>query len=229
MVERGELAGDVKRLVVGGGNGADQADALCDRADRRQERERLQAADNRVRRSAPGGKAIRQEDRVELGALGDLRQFLVVAYICYPFRVRVGGGARRPHVCPTLIRNRFRFICRLSALICGPLANSISGCPAGPAGEAVRKLDQGRRRSRAANVANKGDNGVHDLRPSGVELIWIETLDKDNGRPETAFQRRFWPPVIRSASNRPVDLPRFITRGQPEIRRVGKLTKSIYL
>ncbi|CAB3958132.1 hypothetical protein LMG7053_05550 [Achromobacter ruhlandii] len=86
VVERGELARHVVGLVVGGGDGGDQADFLGHGGQRRQQRQRLEmvaARGARQRRQVGVAHADRvgQEDRIELGGLGAPRQFDVVAEV----------------------------------------------------------------------------------------------------------------------------------------------------
>lgn len=79
MVGRGELARHVAGLVVGGGDGADQADALGHRRERRQQRERLEAGDARgavlrARGRIADAHAVGQEHGVEAGDVPGLRK-----------------------------------------------------------------------------------------------------------------------------------------------------------
>ncbi|MNN53793.1 hypothetical protein D3C81_1685740 [compost metagenome] len=84
MIQRGELACYVVRLVVAGGGGGDQADALGDRAQRRQQGQWLEVGRAcAVAGQGVGGcgNAIRDEQRVEAGRFGDLRGTAVAAEI----------------------------------------------------------------------------------------------------------------------------------------------------
>ncbi|CUI61657.1 Uncharacterised protein [Achromobacter xylosoxidans] len=95
VVERGELARHVVRLVVGGRNRGDQADFLGHGGQRRQQRQRLEvvaARGARQRRQVGVAHADRvgQEDGVELGGLGATRQLGVMAEI--DRRVGLGVG-----------------------------------------------------------------------------------------------------------------------------------------
>ena len=87
LVERGEYAGDMKRIKVGRRRGRDQADALRHRRQRTEQGQRLDP----VRRGGPlpeadivgaeGRVGIGGEHEVELCALSDLRQVDEVAQI----------------------------------------------------------------------------------------------------------------------------------------------------
>ena len=86
VIERGELACDVEGLVVGGGDGGHQADALGHRGQCREQRQRLEAGC--ARGAGQGGvvkradcDAIGEKDRIELRGLGALRQPHVVRKI----------------------------------------------------------------------------------------------------------------------------------------------------
>ena len=74
QVERGELAGDVVGLLVGGRGGGDEADALGERRQRREQRHRLEARDLGVAAldaAAEGdGEAVSEEVGVEEPAFG---------------------------------------------------------------------------------------------------------------------------------------------------------------
>jgi hypothetical protein len=78
LVERRELARHVEGLVEAGGHGGDEADALGQRGNGRQQRERLEViaargARQRGQVAAAHAHRIGQEDRIELGGLGLLR------------------------------------------------------------------------------------------------------------------------------------------------------------
>jgi hypothetical protein len=90
VVQRGELAGHVEGLVVGGGDGRDQADVVGDRGQRGQQGQGLQPAERVVPDVAPQGQPVGEEDRVEPAPLGDLGETLVVADVG-----DVGGGGAR--------------------------------------------------------------------------------------------------------------------------------------
>jgi hypothetical protein len=69
-LQRGQAAGDVERVVVGGGHGGDEAQVRGADRERRQQRERLQPV--QVMRRGVGGDelAVDDEDEVELGRFG---------------------------------------------------------------------------------------------------------------------------------------------------------------
>src|SRR3546814_566938 len=95
MVERGEAARDVERLVIGGGRGGDQAEMLGDGGQRRQQRERFErrgcgAALQRVHRHVQEGQMVRHEQRIEPALLQLAGEPLVVREA----EVRVREGAR---------------------------------------------------------------------------------------------------------------------------------------
>ncbi len=70
VVEGVEAARDVERLVVRRREGADQADVAGVHRDRRQQGQRLQAAEVVVRRVRRDELAVDDKDEVELGRLG---------------------------------------------------------------------------------------------------------------------------------------------------------------
>ena len=70
VVERGEPAGHVERLVVGRGQRADQADVAGVHGERGQQRQRLEPVEVVVRRVGRDELAVDDEDVVELGRLG---------------------------------------------------------------------------------------------------------------------------------------------------------------
>ena len=81
QVERGELAGDVVGLLVGGRGGGDEAEVLGQRRERREQRHRLEARDLGVAAldaAAEGdGEAVGEEVGVEEPALGGLGELAV--------------------------------------------------------------------------------------------------------------------------------------------------------
>ena len=94
-VERGEAARHVIGLVEGGRSRCDQADALGDGRQRRQQRERLErghgvAALERIDRHVQHGEVIGHEEGVELAGLELLDQRLDVAEV--EIGVRPGPG-----------------------------------------------------------------------------------------------------------------------------------------
>ena len=95
LVQRGELARHMIGLVVGGGDGGDQADLLGDGGQRRQQRERLEVVAARgARQGRQVGVAhadrVGQEDGVELGGLGAPGQIHVVAEVHGRVGLRAG-------------------------------------------------------------------------------------------------------------------------------------------
>ena len=87
VVERGELARDVIGLVEARRGGGNEADALGRHRDRRQQRDRLEVGDElhraalRVDVGVAHAGAVGEEDHVELGALGRLRDLDVVVEV----------------------------------------------------------------------------------------------------------------------------------------------------
>jgi hypothetical protein len=78
MVQRGELAGHLVRLVEGGVDGAGQAEPLGDPGQRGQHREGVRAADHiqvvDLATLLAQPQTFGQEQEVELGPLGDARE-----------------------------------------------------------------------------------------------------------------------------------------------------------
>ena len=70
VIERGEPAGEVVRVVVGGGRGGDQPDPAGHPGQRGEQDGRLERAARTVFRVAPQRRAVGQEDRVEGAAFG---------------------------------------------------------------------------------------------------------------------------------------------------------------
>ncbi len=70
QIERGDLAGDVERLGVGGRDRRDQADLLGRGGDRRQQGQRLEPAEEVGRGLGGDELAVGDEDEVEAGRLG---------------------------------------------------------------------------------------------------------------------------------------------------------------
>src|SRR5205807_1282387 len=66
VVERGEAASQVVRLVVGGGRGGDQADVLRDSGERGQQDGWFQRAGRAAAEVVPQHRSVGQEQRVEL-------------------------------------------------------------------------------------------------------------------------------------------------------------------
>jgi hypothetical protein len=84
VIQRGEFARDVIRLVVAGGGRGDQADMFGHHTQRRQQGQRLEVV--RTRHAAgdvTAGRrhAVGEKHRVKPGRLGDLRQVFVVGEI----------------------------------------------------------------------------------------------------------------------------------------------------
>jgi hypothetical protein len=87
VVERGKLAGDVKRLVVGGRGGGDESEPLRHRCQAGEQGQRLEL-DDVARRAArrldilvPHGQAVREEHRMELRAFGRPRQLNIMSEV----------------------------------------------------------------------------------------------------------------------------------------------------
>ncbi len=79
MVERGELAGEVVGLVVGGGGGADQPDVLGRAGDGGEQGQRFQLALRDMADAAADGELVGEEHGIELAALGDARDLPIIA------------------------------------------------------------------------------------------------------------------------------------------------------
>ena len=93
VVERGEFAGDVVGVVVGGRCGGDQAEPLGDHRERGQQGERVERGDGgaaleRGHRHVQHGEMVGHEEGVELAALEGLREALEVG------EVEIGVGER---------------------------------------------------------------------------------------------------------------------------------------
>ncbi len=86
VIQRGELAGHVEGLRVGDAQRRHQPDALGDRGQGREDRDRLEAVQVVRARFLIDGQAVGDEQEVELAALGGLRSVAVIA--------EVGAGAR---------------------------------------------------------------------------------------------------------------------------------------
>ncbi len=95
VVERGELAGELERLVIGGGRCGDQSDALGEHRDGRKQRDRLEVVAGSVAHVASECEAVGKEDRVELPAFGKLCEPRVVACIEGVLRTAVGMAPGR--------------------------------------------------------------------------------------------------------------------------------------
>ena len=99
VIERGELARDVVRLVVARRRRADETDALGHHGERRQQRDRLEVGDVlhraalRLDVGLADGDAVGEEDHVELGALRGLRDLDVMLEID-------AGVGLRPRMAP---------------------------------------------------------------------------------------------------------------------------------
>src|SRR5206468_5640733 len=83
MIKRGEFARNVERLVIGSADSGDQTDALRHGSQSGQLSERLKLV------RAAACIAVRNEQRIEQAAFGDLRQLLIVANI--QSALRLGG------------------------------------------------------------------------------------------------------------------------------------------
>src|SRR5579859_6482975 len=90
MVVTGAPAGQVVRLIVGGGGGGDQSDVLGDRGERGEQHGGFERAGRAAAQVVPQHRAVGEEQRVELAAFGDAGQVLVVADV--DVRERVGLG-----------------------------------------------------------------------------------------------------------------------------------------
>ncbi len=108
MIERGETARDVIGRVEGRRAGGDEADALGDLRQRRQQRERLErgrgvAALERVDRHVQHRHVVGHEEGVELcplqrlDALLEMRQIEIHVRPCARIAPGAGVNARRPH------------------------------------------------------------------------------------------------------------------------------------
>jgi hypothetical protein len=89
VVERGELARQLERLVIRGGRGRDQSDAFGEHRDRRQQRHRLEVIAGAVTHVAAEREIVGEEDRVELRAF---------CYLCEPRIVARVERVLRPAV-----------------------------------------------------------------------------------------------------------------------------------
>ena len=84
MVQRGEFAGEVIGLLIGGRGGGRQANVLGDHRERRQQGQRLEMGDkldgarDRVHMRLAGGVAVGEEDHVELRPFRRLGHFDIV-------------------------------------------------------------------------------------------------------------------------------------------------------
>ena len=102
MVERREAAGDVVGFVVGRRDGRDQPDMRRGRSDRCQHDGRLQRHEGAVLDAVGNRRCVREEDRIELAALGNLRDPHVVPDIEASMRIairqspggRIGAGVQ---------------------------------------------------------------------------------------------------------------------------------------
>src|SRR5690606_36308587 len=81
VVQGGEEPGEVVRLEVGGGRGADQPDPFGGHGDARQPGERLEPEPAGVPDVVRQRRPVGEEDRVELGRLGAAGELLVVGYV----------------------------------------------------------------------------------------------------------------------------------------------------
>ncbi len=90
MVERREAACHVIGLGVGGRRGGGEADLARAHGERRQQGQRLELADGRGVLAVAGGKAVAQEEHVELAALGRGRDVLHQAEIGPSFDCGIG-------------------------------------------------------------------------------------------------------------------------------------------
>ena len=102
MVEGGELARHVERLVVGRGGGGHEADALCHRREMGEQGERLELSDVTDRRAAQGVDVVAadadpvcEKDQVELRRLGHLGEAAVMGGVDPRIRLRRGVPPRR--------------------------------------------------------------------------------------------------------------------------------------
>jgi hypothetical protein len=90
MIERGEFPRHVIRLIVAGGSGGDEADALGKGRNRREQGDRveedhvLRPAAQRSQLSVTHSRGIGQEHQIEFAALGSLRE------ACVMFEIRAG-------------------------------------------------------------------------------------------------------------------------------------------
>ncbi len=92
MIQRGELARHVIRLVIAGGHGGDQTDALAHHCQRAEQGERLEQAGTRhARGHRPTGRSqtIGNEHRIELRGFGNAHHLAVMVE-----HQRVGTGLR---------------------------------------------------------------------------------------------------------------------------------------
>ncbi len=113
VVERRELAGDVVRRVVGRRRGRDQADAMRDGRQRGEQRERLErigarAAAQRIDVAALCGDDVRDEQRIELAALGRLRHPAEMREVAVAVRLRE-RMAPADHVAAAAVEHRVEF------------------------------------------------------------------------------------------------------------------------
>ena len=131
MIERCKFAREIVRLVERGRYGRDQSDVARDDRERRQERQRLEvigacgAREGREVRIADTD-AIGEEDRVELRALGDLRELRVMREV----EAAVGsciGMTPRGDVMPGLHQERAQMHLPLWLLLLFVLAHRIFG------------------------------------------------------------------------------------------------------
>jgi hypothetical protein len=90
VVQRGELPGDVKRLVVRRRDRRDEPDVLGDGGEGRQEGQRFEPAQRVVPDVALQRQAVGQEHRIEPAPLGDLGKVLEMPDVGQPPRVGAG-------------------------------------------------------------------------------------------------------------------------------------------
>src|ERR1700689_3735107 len=99
MIQRGELPGDVKRLIISGRSGRDEAEAFSHDRQCGKQRERVEGS-NRcgplqcVYRHIQDREVIGHEERVELRLLESLREALEVGEV--EIRVRAAAGKTPP-------------------------------------------------------------------------------------------------------------------------------------
>lgn len=113
VVERRELAGDVVGRVVGRRRRCDQADVVRDRRQCGEQRERFEgvgarAAAERVDVAALRGDHVRDEQRIELAALGCLRHSAEMGEVAVAVRLRE-GMAPADDVAAAAVQHRVEF------------------------------------------------------------------------------------------------------------------------
>jgi hypothetical protein len=123
VVKRGELAGDVKWLVVGGRGGPDETDTVGHHGERRQQRQWLEMRDElnraaeRIHMRLTRRNAVGEEDHVELGALGALRDLDVVTHVDMGVDLRTRVPPRRHMVAGRIEIGRKAHLARHDVLV----------------------------------------------------------------------------------------------------------------